>query len=202
MSHTRQMMQDWWLRYRGYIFLSLAWALLSGSLMLMMRRPLGTPIELIPPPTPTATPTPSPVRVYVSGAVRSPDVYELPPMAIVRDAVRAAGGATEEADLDAINLALPVGDGMHIHVPRVGEAAHVSLMPSEGLAAAPSGSAGKLINVNTATLEELETLPGIGPAMAQRIVDGRPYEEPEDLLRVPGIGKATLAKLKPHITVH
>ncbi len=194
-------MQDRWLQYRGYIFLSLAWALLSGLFMLTMRRPLGTPIELIPPPTPTATSTPSPIRVYVSGAVHSPDVYELPAGTIVRDAIQAAGGATGEADLSAINLALPLADGMHIHMPRAGEVAQVA--PISGAPSSPSGSeTGRArVNINTATLAELDTLPGIGPAMAQRIIDGRPYNKPEDILRVPGIGETTFAKLKDLITV-
>ncbi len=194
-------MQDRWLQYRGYIFLSLAWALLSGLFMFTMRRPLGTPIELIPPPTPTATPTPSPIRVYVSGAVHSPDVYELPAGAIVRDAIQAAGGATGEADLSAINLALPLADGMHIHMPRAGEVTQVA--PISGAPSSPSGSetGGARVNINTATLAELDTLPGIGPAMAQRIINGRPYNKPEDILRVPGIGEATFARLKDLITV-
>ncbi len=194
-------MQDWWLRYRGYVFLSLAWALFSGIIVFIMRRPLGTPIELIPPPTPTPTPTPSPIRVYVSGAVRAPDVYELPPDAIVRDAVQAAGGAAPEADLDAVNLALPLSDGTHIHIPRVGEVARVPPITGPTDQTTENGSNSALVNINTATLEELDTLPGIGPTMAQRIIEGRPYEKPEDIMRVPGIGEATFAKLKDRITV-
>lgn len=194
-------MQDRWLRYRGYVFLSLAWALLSGLLMLTMRRPLGTPIELVPPPTPTATPTPAPIRVYVSGAVRAPDVYELPHDAIVRDAIQAAGGALAEADLNVINLASPLANGMHIHVPRVGEVVNAPLISGASGQSTESVVVRARININTATAEELDTLPGIGPAMAQRIIEGRPYEKPEDLLRVPGIGEATFAKLKDLITV-
>jgi competence protein ComEA len=193
--------QDWWLRFRGYIFLSLAWALLSGLLMLTMRRPLGTPIELIPLPSPTPTPTPSPIRVYVSGAVQNPDVYELPPNTIVRDAIHAAGGLTSEADSSAVNLALPLADGMHIHVPRAGETAQAPTISGPAVQSAKGGVASPRVNINTATLEELDALPGIGPEKAQRIIEGRPYEKPEDLLRVPGIGEMTFAKLKDLITV-
>ncbi len=194
-------MQDWWLRYRSYVFLSLAWALLGGLVVLTMRRPLGTPVELIPPPTPTATPTPAPIRVYVSGAVRAPDVYELRPDAIVRDAVQAAGGATAEADLEAVNLALPLADGMHVHVPRQGEASGIPPITRASDASASGAKAAARVNINTATAEELDTLPGIGPTMAQRIIEGRPYEKPEDILRVPGIGDAIFAKLRDRITV-
>lgn len=194
-------MQDWWLRFRGYIFLSLAWALLSGLLMLTMRRPLGTPVELIPPPSPTPTSTPSPIRVYVSGAVQNPDVYELPPNAIVRDAIRAAGGFTSAADSSAVNLALPLADGMHVHVPRAGETVQAPTISGPAIQSAKSGVASPRVNINTATLEELDALPGIGPEKAQRIIEGRPYEKPEDLLRVPGIGEMTFAKLKDLITV-
>lgn len=194
-------MQDWWLRFRGYVFLSLAWGLLSGLLVLTMRRPLGTPIELIPPPSPTPTATPSPIRVYVSGAVQNPDVYELPPNSIVRDAIRAAGGLAVTADPSAVNLALPLVDGMHIHVPRAGETAQVPTISGPSAQPVGGGTGSLRVNINTATLEELDTLPGIGPEKAQRIIEGRPYEKPEDLLRVPGIGEATFAKLKDLITV-
>lgn len=190
-----------WERYRGYIVFSLGWALLAGVLLLIARRPVGEPIEILPPPSPTPTATPAPLRVYVSGAVRSPDVYLLPVDAIVRDAIQAAGGATEDADLAAINLALPLADGVHVHVPRLGEAT-----PAPGISGPVGGTAvsvagGARINVNTATLEELDTLPGVGPTLAQRIIDHRPYSSPEDLLRVPGIGDATLARLRDLITV-
>jgi len=193
-------MEGWWLRARPYLLLSLAWAIFSGAVVLTMRRPLGAPVELIPPPTPLPTPTPAPIRVYVSGAVQRPDVYLLSADAIVRDAIAAAGGATEEGDLAAINLALPLADGAHIHVPRAGEVATAPLISGgAGLAASTGGNT--RVNINTATVEELDKLPGIGPEKAQRIIEGRPYAAPEDLKKVPGIGEATFAKLKDLISV-
>lgn len=193
-------MEGWWLRARPYLLLSLAWAIFSGAVVLTMRRPLGAPVELIPPPTPLPTPTPAPIRVYVSGAVQHPDVYLLPTAAIVRDAITAAGGATEEGDLAAINLALPLADGAHVHVPRAGEvAAAPPISGGAGLTASAGG--GTRVNINTATIEELDKLPGIGPEKAQRIIEGRPYAAPEDLKKVAGIGEATFAKLKDLISV-
>jgi competence protein ComEA len=179
---------------------SLAWALLTGTLVLTMRRPLGTPIELVPPPTPPPTPTPAPIRVYVSGAVQTPDVYPLPANAIVRDAIQAAGGPSPDAETDAVNLALPLSDGMQVYMPRKGEVAPPAVIAAGPVQAAGSGGSAR-VNINTATLEQLDTLPGIGAEKAKRIIEGRPYAAPEDLTNVSGIGEGTFAKLKDLITV-
>ncbi|MDH7487236.1 MAG: ComEA family DNA-binding protein [Anaerolineae bacterium] len=194
-------------RYRGYILLSLAWLIALGGVLFVVKRPQPAPLQILPPP-PTATPvptsTPRPLRVYVTGAVQAPDVYELPADSIVKDAIAAAGGATGEADLEAINQALPLSDGAQVHVPRRQENPPTPLVISVPLLQTTSGSgsgpAGK-VNINTATAEELDTLPGIGPAMAQRIIEGRPYSSIEDIRRVKGIGQATFEKLKDLITV-
>ena len=111
------------------------------------------------------TPTPGVLRVYVSGAVQHPDVYLLPPGSIVKDALLAAGGAITEADLISINLAHAVADGEQVHVPRAGESP-VRLPSVEPLSQAK-------VNVNTADRAALEALPGIGPELAQRILDYR-----------------------------
>jgi competence protein ComEA len=158
------------------------------------------PIVVMPPPTvvPTAPPTLPPVRVYVSGAVATPGVYTLPPKSLVNDALQAAGGATAEADLEKINLAQEVRDQQQIHVPRKGEAAPQPPVPGGSPAA-------KKININTATLADLDTLPKIGPITAQHIVDYRtkngPFKKIEDLKNVSGIGDATFEGLKDLITV-
>jgi len=194
-------------RYRGYILLSLGWLIALGGVLFAMRRPQPPPIEILPPPptaTPTLTPTPRPLRVYVSGAVQAPDVYELPADSIVKDAIAAAGGATEEADLEAVNLALPLSDGAQVYVPRRQEnrppPPPISTpIPWTVPSSAPRPAA--KVNINTATAEELDALPGIGPAMAQRIIEGRPYGRIEDLMRVKGIGEATFEKLRDLITV-
>ena len=205
--------------WRGYVGLSLAWLAVLGIVLVITRRPSAQPIEILPPPTaphtatPAPTPTPRPLRVDVTGAVRVPGVYTLPADSIVADAIAAAGGGTEDAALDLINKALPLQDGMQIFVPRRGETNPALLLfnPLTPTAPAPEGStaaaspapggAPKRININTATQQELESLPGIGPAMATRIIEGRPYNKVEDLLRVKGIGPATFEKLKEHITV-
>jgi competence protein ComEA len=162
------------------------------------------PIVVVPPPTlaPTLPPTAAPVRVYVSGAVATPGVYTLPPRSLVDDALKAAGGATAEADLDHINLALEVRDQQQIHVPRKGEPAQPGAPASGSAAATP---AAKRVNINTATLAELDTLPKIGLVTAQRIIDYRtkngPFKEIQDLKNISGIGDATFEALKDLITV-
>ena len=165
------------------------------------------PIIVVPPPTvaPTEPPTPAPVRVYVSGAVATPGVYTLPPKSLVDDALKAAGGATTEADLDRINLAQEVRDQQQIHVPRKGEAAPQQPAPGPNGAAPPGPTAAKKININTATLADLDTLPKIGPVTAQNILDYRtkngPFKKIEDLKNVSGIGDAIFEGLKDSITV-
>jgi competence protein ComEA len=161
------------------------------------------PIVVVPPPTaePTVPPTPAPVRVYVSGATNHPGVYTLSPHSLVDDALKAAGGATTEADLDHINLALEVHDQQQVYVPRKGES--VQPVPSAASEIAPQSAT--RININTATLTELDQLPKIGPSTAQRIIDFRtkngPFKKAEDLKNVSGIGDVTFEGLKDLITV-
>ena len=146
-----------------------------------------------------ATPTPALINVYVSGAVNKPDVYVLPSGSLVKDAVAKASGATAEADLDHVNLALKLSDQMQVYVPRKGEAV-----------ATPKASSGSAtlsapININTANLEELDQLPGIGPSLARTIIDYRtqngPFKTIEAINDVKGIGDALFAKIKGSITV-
>jgi competence protein ComEA len=161
------------------------------------------PIVVVPPPTaaPTVPPTLAPVRVYVSGAANRPGIYALPPHSLVDDALKAAGGATTDADLDRINLALEVHDQQQIHVPRKGE----SVQPVSSAASEIAPESATRININTATLAELDKLPKIGPSIAQRIIDYRtkngPFKKTEDLKNVSGIGDATFEALKDLITV-
>lgn len=194
-------------RYRGYIFISLLWLIFAGVLFLVARWPRPTPIEIVPPPaTAAANPgtTAGALRIHVSGAVLRPDVYELPPGSIVKDALGAAGGASPDADMDAINLAWPLSDGLQVHVPRRADGLPSPLpLSTPPLLAAPGATpiTSEKVNINTASLQELEALPGIGPARAQDIIDNRPYGAITDILRVPGIGEATLEKLKDYLAV-
>jgi len=196
-------MSNWLERYRGYALITLVNWIILGAVLIFLRRPQQPELIITSPPptaTPLPSPTPCPLRVYVSGAVVHPDVYELPTDSIVKDAIEAAGGATSQADLDRINLALPVADGQHIYVPRLGEESPPVSPPSEP-SRASGVTTGSKININTASQSELETLPGIGPSKAQGIIENRPYETIEDIKRVPGIGEGTFEKIKDLITV-
>lgn len=134
--------------------------------------------------------------VHVSGWVRRPGLVRLDGDARVADAVAAAGGVRPGASLAGINLAAPVADGGQVVVPGPGD---------EPPAPVPESGSGGPIRVNQASPEELETLPGVGPVLAGRIVDHRErnggFETPEDLLEVPGIGERTLQSLRDLIQV-
>ena len=141
--------------------------------------------------------------VHVVGAVLRPGVYELPAGARGVDAVRAAGGLGRRADVLAVNLARPLQDGEQLVVPRkLPRAAQAS---GSAAGASSSDSAQSKVNVNTADQAALETLPGIGPTLAQRIIDYReqhgPFATVRDLVKVSGIGEKTLANLEPYVTV-
>ena len=196
-------MSNWLERYRGHILITVINLIVLGGVIILLRRPPQPELIVTSPPptaTPLPTPTPPPVQVYVSGAVTHPDVYELPTESIIKDAIEAAGGATSEADLDRINLALSVVDGQHIYVPHQGEESPPIGPPTEPPDTA-SGQAGGKININTASQSEIETLPGIGPSRAQGIIEARLYDSIEEIQKVPGIGEVTFQKLKDLITV-
>ena len=149
------------------------------------------------------------VFVDVGGAVASPGLVRLTAGARVNDAVAAAGGMTSEADAAAVNLAAKLEDGQKVYVPAKGESAAPSGSPAAGGTGASggnaSGSGGSLVNINTATVEELDELPGVGPATAQAIIDEREsngaFTSVEDLMRVSGIGEKKFEKLASSICV-
>jgi competence protein ComEA len=193
---------QWLARYKWFLFLGITGLVLIAVILIQVRRPSPQPIILstsTPQPTRLATPTPYLLRVYVTGAVQHPDVYTLPENSIVKDAVEAAGGPTEEADLERINLALPVTDGQQVHVPRQGD----DTTPVEPPSRLPA-AVGK-VNINTADSTTLESLPGIGPSLAQRIIDYReahgPFERIEDIMDVSGIGEATFEGIQDLIAI-
>jgi competence protein ComEA len=162
----------------------------SGALVIT-----AAPLPTVTPAAPTATP--GPIRVSVDGIVRQPGSYILPPSSRVDDAVRAAGGPSLEADLARINLAQVLRDGQHIHVPRVGE-----VLPTP----TPYGlSADGRININLADAALLERLPGIGPALAQRVIAYRekhgPFVSIEGIQAVRGIGLVTFEGIRDLVTV-
>ena len=142
---------------------------------------------------------PARVTVHVTGAVVAPGVYELEAGARVQAAIDLAGGATVDGDPDAINLAAVAVDGARIYVPAVGEEIPVASVD----AAVPAGPVVP-IDVNRASITELEQLPGVGPATATAIVTERerngPFPNVDDLQRVPGIGPARLEMLRDLVT--
>ncbi len=148
------------------------------------------------------------VYVDVDGAVVRPGVYRLKDGARVSQAIDAAGGLTAEADVTGLNRASKVTDGQKIYVPTVGEqqaAAAVGGAESGAATTPGAGSSSELVNINTASAAELQTLSGIGPSMAQSIIDERTkngaFASVDDLMRVSGIGEKKLAKIKDCICV-
>ena len=173
--------------------------LIAGGLYLTTRAPAGQPVVLLP------SPTPKPIQVYVTGAVKHPGVFLLPRESRVRDAVVVAGGFEEGADIGQVNLAKVLTDAEHLEIPGTSPFATPDLViGGDGLLVTPTPPKGEAININTATQELLETLPGIGPTTAKAIIDYRtengPFATIDDLLKVPGIGPTTMEKLKGLIT--
>jgi competence protein ComEA len=159
-----------------------------------------------------ASPSPAEILVYVTGLVRDPGVYRFRQGDRVVDAIEAAGGAREGADLTTLNLAALLADGEQVTVGRAGGGPGPPSGTSSGSATGGGGDGsgagaapGSPVNLNTATLEELESLPGIGPALGQRIIDYREqhgaFHAVDDLLNVSGIGDKTLEDLRPLVTV-
>lgn len=202
-------------RYRQFLYGLLASLFVTGVLLVVARRPPGHPVQLMEPPTPL------PLRVHVTGAVVNPGVHSLPRGSIWQDAIDAAGGPTALADLSHINLAQLIADGDQIVVPALIPTA-TSRPPTSTPAPTitvgpgtpsptppptdtPAPAPGAKLNINTATAAELETLPRIGPAIAQRIVDYRAehgfFQKIEDIMNVTGIGPATFDAIKDLITV-
>jgi competence protein ComEA len=147
--------------------------------------------------------------VHVAGAVRKPGVYRLAEGARVQDAVRRAGGAARGADLGAVNLAARVADGQQVVVPKRAPAASAAAAAGEVSAGTGGGGAagaiaqGPPISLSSATLEQLDTLDGVGPATAQKILDWRRehggFRSVDDLGQVPGIGPKRLAALRERV---
>lgn len=138
---------------------------------------------------------PREVVVHVAGAVTQPGLYRLPEGSRVDDAIAEAGGAKPKAALDLVNLASPLADGQQVVVPLRGSAAAA---PAEGDGAAASGTK---VHLNSATLEQLDELPGVGPVTAQQILSYREangaFRSVDELDAVPGIGPARLEQLRP-----
>jgi len=150
---------------------------------------------------PPTTVGPELLVVHVAGAVQAPGVYRLKPGSRVIDAVSAAGGVASDSNSDAINLAAVLADGERVYVPRVGEAAPVVVSGGSTASSAPSGP----VDLNAASADDLDTLPGVGPATAAAILAYRerhgPFASVDDLAKVRGIGQAKLDALRGLVTV-
>jgi len=186
-------------RSPGVMVAAVAAVALGVGALALLHRPAPPPETTMPRARSEASPAtsaPEETVVDVSGAVARPGLYRLTAGARVDDAVRAAGGPAGDADLDRVNLAAKVADGQRVYVPHQGQAA-----PPDELGAGSDGP----LDLNAATLEQLDGLPGVGPATAQAILDYRAahgaFHSINELLRVRGIGDARFAALRARVRV-
>jgi competence protein ComEA len=151
--------------------------------------------------SPAASAAANTIVVDVAGAVRKPGVYDFAQGARVIDAIRTAGGFLPDAEPQAINLARPLVDGEQVVVPKKGDAAAAG----GGGGAASAQQPGGKVNINSASVSDFENLPGIGPVLAQKIVDYRdqhgPFRSIQDLMKVSGIGQKKFDSLQAYVTV-
>lgn len=155
------------------------------------------------------------IIVHIAGSVINPGIVKIKEGSRLYEAIESAGGNTEEADLEKINLAFPISDGQKIYIPKIGEMQSYQLNPSEYISSGFGDNeliennilenGGNKVNINTANQSELETLPGVGSAIAQKIIDYRTkngkFETIEDLQKVNGIGDVKYDELKENICV-
>ena len=164
--------------------------------------PVETHIPLATPPPATSTTVAGEITVHAAGAVNSPGLQVVAADARVADVVVAAGGLSEAADLDRVNLAALVVDAQRIYIPRIGEDVPQEIASTGALDA---GSGAVPVDINSADRDALDTLPGIGPATADAIIGYREqvgrFNSPEGLLEVPGIGPAKLEQLRDRVSV-
>lgn len=195
-------------RYRPYLVMLFLFALVLIGTIYFLRRPESAPAVMIVTATPRPSATIALLIVDVRGAVNQPGVYTLPAGSRVQDALASAGEVLRDADTRALNLARRLNDGEQIYVPLLGEATPLppTAAAKSSAARTPTASAtpGK-INLNTATIEQFDALPGIGPAIAQRIIDYRTqngdFKKIDDLKKVRGIGDALFDQIKDLITL-
>lgn len=182
------------------LFIGVLFGLCSAGLILLISRPRpGRALLLRPPPTSV------PLVINIDGAVENPGVYTLPFHSRVKDAVEAAGGLTEEASPGSVNLAALLEDGSHIYIPGLtSSVVGGGTLGSSPLGLSPEGDVIPLVNINQAGLEELTSLPGIGPVTAGKIIDYREehlFTMVEEIQKVPGIGPATYEQIRYYLTL-
>ncbi|HPH97944.1 MAG TPA: ComEA family DNA-binding protein [Anaerolineaceae bacterium] len=185
-------MKSWHLLALGIVLGLLA----AGVVAVAISPPRGQPIMLTPPPSP------APLMVHVTGAVENPGVYALPAGSRLQDAINAAGGLLPGAKADQLNLASPVKDGERVFVP-----VPAATLPARSVQIwdTPAPTLAGVLNINTATVEELDGLPGIGPSKAEAIIQYRQqnglFTDIEQLKNVPGIGESIFSQIKDRVTV-
>lgn len=177
------------------ILIGLLSGLLAAALILIVTAPTqGGPVILLP------TPKPARVTIYVTGAVKAPGVYQLPPGSRAEDAIKAAGGFRTSANQAGVNLAELLEDGQSIYVPMPGENA-----PAPSTKKSTPTTFNQIVNLNTASVELLDQLPGIGPSKAREIVSYRQkygaFDTIEEILDVPGIGPGIFEDIRDLIAV-
>ncbi len=199
----------------GVLGLAAACVVAGSGAWWALRPPPAPPVETLLPgvedagglvPAASTTSSPATIVVHVDGAVRRPGVHELAAGSRVVDAVEAAGGLTADADTRRVNLAALLADGVRVWIPRMGEDGPAAPLAVTGT---PPGTSGGVpdapVDVNRADAAQLETLPGVGPAIAAAIVETREarggFASVDELLEVPGIGPARLARLRDRVTV-
>ncbi len=223
---------SYWIAFVGIarLFFGVLLSAIAAISMWLLVRPSAPLVESVAPHAsgvgkvaPLSTlPTPLTVRIHVAGAVVHPGVYSVSSSSRVVDAVTAAGGATSRADLERINLAQTIIDTEQVFVPfRTSHTTKVTVAPRlrpsrttvpvnvptipGAIPSATTSATTSLINLNSATSDQLDTLPGVGPSTAKAIISYRsrkgPFGKVEDLLNVPGIGPAKVAALRDQVTV-
>jgi len=198
-------MNNLFARYRQHLAMLLLFSIVLAGTIWVLRRPEPPALTIITP-TPRPTATLAVLLVDVRGAVAIPGVYSLPAGSRVQDALAQAGSLLPNAEIRSLNLARKINDGEQIYVPLTGEATAVPPATGKGVqaTAATKTPTGK-ININTAKLEEFDVLPGIGPTIAQRIIDYRnengAFKQIEDLKNVRGIGDSVFGQIKDLITL-
>jgi len=191
-------MKNWWVAAFGI----LGGLLGAGIILMTVSQPRGEAITLRPPPTP------APILIHIAGAIAHPGVYSLPVNSRVQDAVKAAGGLLPEANMEATNLAAFLQDGQQVLIPEIGKSPPTA-MPASTVTAKPKAITPyptlAKIDINTATPEELERLPGIGPVLSRRIVAYRNayglFKSIDDILKIYGIKPETFELIKDLIIV-
>jgi competence protein ComEA len=191
------------LRFRGYIITSLVWIIILGLYVAYDRWPRPETI-VIETPSPVPSATVGPIVIHVSGAVRNPGVYQLASGARSQQAIEAAGGLLPDANPDGLNLAAYLADGQQVYVPRIGETPPRLTASPKGTRTATPG-AGIPVNLNTASIEQLEALPCFGSILAERIVTYRqangPFHNLEEIDQIEGIGPSCIEKVRGQLII-